>query len=222
MEPCLNSAETRIAALRSTSDAAERSDLARALNGVRARMEQLAAAKSNFDRSIALRLDKESRHWSSLAQAAYAGALHDADAALDGGLGDIERPLPIAPGFRARAGNGMITLHPGRDGIHRVEYRHAPGLDPAGVLQVEHGPGRPCRILGDASSIPGADATAIERTVGALLADRWRAALCILLDRCAETSMFATCIVGARAAVRTDDAGAGAGAEALPLLRRSV
>lgn len=219
METCHNSTEARIASLRSMSDAEERSDLARALHGVRVRMEHVAAAKSDFDRAIALRLDKESRHWSSLAQSAYAGALNDADAALEGRLADIERPLPVAPGFRARAGNGMITLHPGRDGIHRVEYRHAPSLDPAGVVLIEHQPGRPCRILGDASSIPGADASAIERAVGELLADRWRTSLCVLLERCAETSLFATCIVAARAASHPKSADGTD--EALPLLRRS-
>lgn len=219
MESSRNSAEARIAALRSLSDAEERADLARAVRSLRIRMERVEAAKADFDRAIAQRLDKESRHWSSLAQTAYAGALDDADAALEGRLADIERPLPAAPGFRARAGNGMITLHPGRDGVHRVEYRHAPSLDPAGVLLIGHEPGRPCRLLGDASSTPGADAPAIERAVGALLADPWRTALCVLLDRCAETSLFATCIVGARTVAPPEGPESSRGA--LPVLRRS-
>lgn len=220
MESGRNLAETRIAALRSQSDAEERSDLDRALAGLRLRVERVTVAKADFDRTVARRLDKECRHWSSLAQTAFAGALDDAEAALEGRLGDIERPLPAEPGFRARTGAGMITLHPGRDGVHRIEYRQAPGIEPAVVALAEHGPDRRCRLVGGPSSIPTSDVPAVERAIEALLADHWRTALCILLDRCVETSLFATSIVGARFAAVEE--GAISSDRDLPLLRHSI
>lgn len=220
MEPRHEALELRITELRSLSDAEERADLARALAGIRVRMDRVSAAKSAFDRAIAHRLDKESRQWTSLAQTAYAAALDDAEAALNGHLFGLERPLPPAPAFRALAGTGIITLHPGRDGIHRVEYRLAPNLDPVATMTIEHGADRRCRLRTDASQLPPGAVPTIERAVDALLADPWRTALCILLDRCVETSMFASCVVAARLAALGGDVESPK--QALPLLRRSI
>lgn len=220
MEPRHGAVELRITELRSLTDAEERADLARALAGIRIRIDRVTAAKSAFDRAMAARLDKESRQWSSLAQTAYAAALDDAEAVLDGRLSGMERPLPPAPAFRALAGTGMITLHPGRDGVHRVEYRLAPNLDPVATMTIEHGADRRCRLPTDASQLPRAAVPAIERAVDGLLADPWRTALCILLDRCVETSMFASCIVAARMAAHEGDVESPK--RTLPLLRRSI
>lgn len=220
METGRNSADDRIAALRSASDAAERSDLARAKIGMRLRMDRLGTIKAAFDRSIAQRLDKESRHWAAFAQAAYAGAMDDAEAALLGRLDDIDRPLPARPVFRARAGNGMITLHPGPDGAHSVEYRLSPSLDPATTTVIEHRAGSRCRLAaqGDPLLTPSLRQS-IEQAADRLLSDPWRTTLCELLDGCVETSLYATCVVGGRTAACSDDSLNDD--EPLPLLRRS-
>ena len=220
VEPRRNSADDRVAALRSASDACERLDLARAFTGMRLRMDRLAEVKAAFDRTIGQRLDKESRHWAAFAQAAYAGALDDAEAALRGRLADVEHPLPAAPAFRARAGNGMITLHPGPDGVHRVEYRLSPSLDPEGTALIERRPGGRCRLLAEETGpFTPAVRVSVEQAVDRLLSDPWRATLRDLLDRCVETSLYATCIVGERFAACPE--GVDAADEALPLLRRS-
>jgi hypothetical protein len=211
--------EERIAALRRASDAAERSDLDRALEGVELRIAGVEAAKEAFDRAIGLRLDKEGRHWTGLAQAAYADTLDDADAARSGAPHTSTRPLPTKPVFQAGAGHGMISLHPGPGTLHRVEYRLAPGLDPVAVAMIEHQPGRGCTLIDDgASLLVSAARPAIEEAASLLLADPWRVALSILVDRCVEATLYANGVVRQRLNVNPE--GAASTSAGLPLLRR--
>lgn len=211
--------EERIAALRSASDAAERSDRDRALEGLELRISGVEAAKKAFDRAIGHRLDKEGRHWTGLAQTAYAGALDDADAARGGSPYASTRPLPPKPVFQAGAAHGMISLHPGPGTLHRVEYRLAPGLEPVAVAMIEHRPGRGCTLIDDdASPLASAARPAIEEAASLLLADPWRVALSLLVERCVEATLYANGVVRQR--LNANSEGAASTSAGLPLLRR--
>lgn len=210
--------EQRIASLRTETDAAIRSDLDRAVEGLASRVATVESAKDAFDRAIGTRLDREGRHWTGIAQAAYAAALDLADAAGGGAPFLVTHALPAKPVFQAAAGDGMISLHPGEGDRHRVEFRLAPSLEPSATATVEWRLGRGCILTDDGGSLLlSAARAAIEEAVAALLADPWRVALSELVDRCVETSLYANIVVRRR--LEADREGAAEALRALPLLR---
>jgi hypothetical protein len=212
------SPEQRIAALRAETDAGLRNDLDRAVEGLAARVVAVETAKSAFDRAIGVRLDREGRHWTGIAQTAYAAALDAADAAGGGAPFVASHALPSKPVFQAAAGDGMISLHPGEGGRHRIEFRLAPALEPLASATVEQRSGRGCILIEDGES-PALSAAraAIEEAVAALLADPWRAALSELVDRCVEAALYANVVVSRR--IEQEGQGTAGTSATLPLLR---
>ncbi|GJD90867.1 hypothetical protein BHAOGJBA_4410 [Methylobacterium hispanicum] len=189
----------RIRALREEAEANLRADRERTRAGLERKIEAVQAAKDAFDRMLVGRLDKAARAWAALAQAAYAGALDDADAASRDDLPGASVEVPGArPEFRILAGGGILGVRPASSGRHRVDWRTAPGAHPVLTGEILRGPDRTFTLV---AAVPEARATphlrsAIETAVAAVLGEPWREGVCTLIDRCDELSMYARLVSG--------------------------
>ena len=191
------SAAARIAALRDAAEAAAREDLDRASEGLGRRIGRVEAAKDAFDANLAHRFDKSARAWAAIAQTVYAGDLDDADAARRGETPAVPGDgLAPRPEFQVLAGEGVLSVRPGSSGRHRVAWRAAPGAEPSLTGEVLRREDRTCRLV---EASPASVATpalrgAVEAAAASVLAEPWREALCALVDRCTELSMYATLV----------------------------
>lgn len=196
----------RIRVLREEAEANLRGDRERTRAGLERMTEAVQAAKHAFDRTHAGRLDKAARAWAALAQAAYAGALDDADAASRGDLPGASVEVPGArPEFRILTAGGILCVRTEASGRHHVAWRTAPGAHPVLTGEILRRPDRTFALVG---AVPEARATpplrsAIETAAAAVLGEPWREGVCTLIDRCEELSMYARLVAGPCLAYRS-------------------